>query len=519
MIFRNLLNFLDKYSLKIVIVVSTFVGIGTLVVVYLANLTVIYADAASHLNIARRVFDNLTPGIVQLGGTWAPLQHILMLPFIWNDFMWHSGLAGAIISTLSFIGMTYYIFKLVEIFTNNRVAALIGSLVIIINPNALYLQAIPMGETLGLFLSVASVYYLARWAKTKSIVNLITSAAFICAASLSRYETWSILLAEFIFVIIVAYKTKGYKGSEGMGLVFACLAGLGPFVWFIWGLLIFGDPLYFLHNQYSADIQGKMFNVESSNSFFIAKGNLLQSIKYYMLAVGAVNGYVLSVVAFLVVLVVFLKEKINTIALLFSVLASVVIFEIFSLYNGSTTILLPQLPPYHILSVRYGIWALPLVAALIGYLFARKNIIVKIGIIISIISQLVLSSSSMPITLAEPISSMRASNYSVKVFGQAIRSNCEGSLVLISVSVYEPVVFFSGMPIKNFIYEGSGEYWRESLKNPTKYAECIVMTENNQSPLDKVAGELLGSVVINKNYTQVYSLDSVSIYKKIGHEK
>ena len=55
-----------------------------------------YNDARSHLDIGRRVVEGLKPGMAQLGSVWLPLNHILMIPLIWNDWMWHSGFAGCI---------------------------------------------------------------------------------------------------------------------------------------------------------------------------------------------------------------------------------------------------------------------------------------------------------------------------------------------------------------------------------------------------------------------------------------
>ena len=60
-------------------------------------------DTYAHMLIARRLFDNSTPGLAQLGGIWLPLPHLLMLPFIWNDYLWHTGLAG------SFVAMPCYV--------------------------------------------------------------------------------------------------------------------------------------------------------------------------------------------------------------------------------------------------------------------------------------------------------------------------------------------------------------------------------------------------------------------------
>ena len=42
----------------------------------------LYGDAVAHINIARRVFDSQTPGLLQLGTVWLPLPHLLMIPFI-----------------------------------------------------------------------------------------------------------------------------------------------------------------------------------------------------------------------------------------------------------------------------------------------------------------------------------------------------------------------------------------------------------------------------------------------------
>ena len=44
-----------------------------------------YGDAEAHLNIARRIVDSRTPGWCQLGTTWLPLPHLLMIPLVRHD--------------------------------------------------------------------------------------------------------------------------------------------------------------------------------------------------------------------------------------------------------------------------------------------------------------------------------------------------------------------------------------------------------------------------------------------------
>ena len=65
--------------------------------------TLYYGDAEAHLNIARRILDSRTPGYDQIGTVWLPLPHLLTLALVWNDGWWHSGLAGAIPSSICFV--------------------------------------------------------------------------------------------------------------------------------------------------------------------------------------------------------------------------------------------------------------------------------------------------------------------------------------------------------------------------------------------------------------------------------
>src|ERR1700749_5106887 len=60
------------------------------------NQILLYGDAIAHINIARRVFDSRTPGLLQLGTVWLPLPHLLMVPFLLSDWLWQTGIGGLI---------------------------------------------------------------------------------------------------------------------------------------------------------------------------------------------------------------------------------------------------------------------------------------------------------------------------------------------------------------------------------------------------------------------------------------
>src|ERR1700691_4399838 len=63
----------------------------------------LYGDAVAHINIARRVFDSQTPGLLQLGTVWLPLPHLLMIPFIFSNAMWQNGSGGSVPSMIAYV--------------------------------------------------------------------------------------------------------------------------------------------------------------------------------------------------------------------------------------------------------------------------------------------------------------------------------------------------------------------------------------------------------------------------------
>src|SRR5260370_1988331 len=56
----------------------------------------LYGDAVAHINIARRVFDSRTPGVLQLGTVWLPLPHLLMLPLLLSRWLWQTAICRSI---------------------------------------------------------------------------------------------------------------------------------------------------------------------------------------------------------------------------------------------------------------------------------------------------------------------------------------------------------------------------------------------------------------------------------------
>src|SRR6476660_7754122 len=115
----------------------------------------LYGDAVAHINIARRVFDSNTPGLLQLGTVWLPLPHLLMIPCLISNALWQSGAGGSIPSMAAYIFGVIGIFRLVRGTLRGdgelsaaraaaSAAAWIAALVYGANPNLIYMQSTAM---------------------------------------------------------------------------------------------------------------------------------------------------------------------------------------------------------------------------------------------------------------------------------------------------------------------------------------------------------------------------------------
>ena len=142
----------------------------------------LYGDAVAHINIARRVFDSRTPGLLQLGTVWLPLPHLLMVPLLASKFLWQTGIGGAIPSMIAYVFSVAGIFRLLRIVVPDsagpvaRFAAWLGTAIFALNPNLIYLQTTAMTESLYLALFIWTVAFFAGAIRKCVAVGLRSTA-------------------------------------------------------------------------------------------------------------------------------------------------------------------------------------------------------------------------------------------------------------------------------------------------------------------------------------------------------
>jgi hypothetical protein len=279
---RAIINYFKDEGFILLTVILFAISICAFATFYFNGLGLAYNDARSHLDIGRRVVEGLKPGMAQLGSVWLPLPHILMIPTVWNDFMWHSGLSGALVSMISFVITGLLIYSFLKELGVKIIGRLVGVLIYVANLNILYLQSTAMTEMLLLATMTTGVYELLLWFKKGNILNLLKSAFFVMLSTLVRYDGWFLVLFALGLISIEVFRRKGYKVTEGVIVMFATLAGFGIFLWLLWNQLIFKDALYFAFGPYSAHTQQEQLEIAGN---LATKGNLLFSIKVYLFSI------------------------------------------------------------------------------------------------------------------------------------------------------------------------------------------------------------------------------------------
>jgi hypothetical protein len=476
---NDLRDYIDEHATMLIAFVLGVISITAFLIYYFDKLGLAYNDARSHLDIARRVVEGLTPGFAQLGSVWLPLPHLLMVPTVWNDFFWHTGLSGAIQSMAGFVITGILIYSFLKMLNVGLFGRLFGVFVFVANINILYLQSTAMTELLLLVTMTAGVYELLLWERTDNMMHFIKMSFFIMLATLVRYDGWFLFLFASGIIALLTLIKKGYKVTEGRLLFFFTLAGFGIVLWVLWNLAIFHDPLYFIYGPYSAHTQQEQLLAAGN---LATKGNMMYSIKTYIFALAYnSNTFILLLSIVGMILLAFDKRiKMTTKLVLCSLLAPL-FFNILALYMGQSVLFIAGIDGNTWFNVRYGIMMMPSIAIFIGYLVHRlpKLRIVMVGLILMITGFTFLNQDAVTIDDARVGSSQK--NVTEVSSWLNHHAKDKDGYVLISVASHDAIVFSSGLPMGKFIHEGTGDYWKLATANPDHWARWIIMRTNDES--------------------------------------
>jgi len=351
-----------KHASLVVAIVAGLVGAAALYYFTSRGLANIYGDGLYHLIGARRLIDgnynSFAERYAQIGTPWLPLPHIGMLPFIWNDYLWRSGLAGGLVSYISFVIASVILFKLALLFYRDERQPLfwasLVAFIFIFNLGLLYMQSTPMTEPLFIAVLVSSVYFLQKWALGQQRCTLAASGFLMALASLTRYEAWAILPFAGLVVLLLSHKRGAGRIYDG--LIWSGLAALGPLYWLWHNYFIFNNPLEFYNGPYSAKV------IYLSGGYrAITHGDLSESFKVVFAAARLCAGYVIWILAAIGLLqVCWLRRRAWCSCLPTLLLVVPLAFHLYSLYTGNIEMMVIR----WWYNARYALLYLPAIAIL-----------------------------------------------------------------------------------------------------------------------------------------------------------
>jgi hypothetical protein len=526
------------FTEKAVLLATTLTSfLGTWYYYTNGQLNLAMGDAVSRLDIARKVIDNLHPGFAQLGNIWLPLPQVLMLPFIWSTWMWHSGMAGAIMSGVAFTAGVYFLFRIGRDIFESRLSGVLMVVMALANPNLIYMQSTAMSETLLISLVIMAMYYLLRWAKLGRSADLIPAALLVSLATLTRFEAYFFAAGAVLFVATLALmRHRRWRQAEGQTILFGTVALTGIAAWALYLGVLFGDPLYWMH------IYAHQVSIVSNDAITAVPlattehgphyHHLIASITTYADSTGFMNGLLLSglAVAALAILAIYLiRRRQQRYLLLLALPLAVFVFTVYTIFNGGIDIdqpgvswqnlWNPQLSSLHEYNIRYGLMTFPAIALLLGWLGSRRKLLA--GVIATAVAvQFTLLPGltpaltyRLPVQMAQARTGLNADDLAAAGY---LKSHYHGGLIMISALAHDPVMFYLGYNYNTYIHEGAGDIWNQARRDPSTQAEYVFMntTVSYEQTSDTVTKYLHDSDILSTRYNKIYENDTLVIYER-----
>jgi hypothetical protein len=458
-------------------------------------------DGVARLNIARRVFDHPVPHYSHLGTVWLPLQHLLMLPWVQNDFLWSTGLAGSIISVLAFCGACYCLFELSRLVHGSEWAGVLSASAFVLNPNILYLQSTPLGEMLYIALFLAALLALVKFAEQVSVAAAMACGGAVLLASLTRYDGW--LLVPLVAVVVLTanlYDQRSVRQSALAIAVYAVIATSGIAGWLAYNQMAFNDPFAFLRGEHATQRNVGRIVEEAGLQQYPPQGDALKALAYYVEAARLGAGDLLLVAGGLGFFTVLWWRRWKNPALWSGILCFLLppAFYIVNMMRGSGIIFVPILPPYGILNVRYTALFIPgLCLFLPGIVTTLVHSVRRVGRlswlsgvtgakfgVAAILAVLVTSSlwqvrrglSGVAFVREAYVNGFerKQTDYQAAAF---FRSHYDGQPILIDLGQHGILPQQARIPLINLINEATA--WESALARPSLFAGWIVVQEGD----------------------------------------
>jgi hypothetical protein len=478
-------------EMRLVTALAASVAVAAFLFYLQHNCLLLYGDAVAHINIARRVFDSKTPGLLQLGTVWLPLPHLLMIPFLISMAAWQSGAGGSVASLLAYTLAVAGIFRLVrgalsfpaEPDRESRMAAWWAAVIFGANPNLIYLQTTAMTEPLYLALFVWAIVYLeefrealaARGEETWSAVGSLKKCAFCLAgAELTRYDGWFAAVLIAIAVIVITVFAGGGADHRDLRRAlrsFVLIVATAPAIWLGYNGIIYRNPLEFANGPYSARAIEKRSATPGFPSHPGAH-DLVAASQYFLksaednLSEGKLQRAWLGVAILGSALCLLLDRRLAPLLLLWLPLP----FYTLSIAYGGVPIFVPTWWPFSYYNVRYGIELLPAIAVFFAisiYFLTTLARPVVSRVAIAVLGVAVVAAGYVSVWRAQPVSFREAWVNSrprialERALATNLRKLPPDSTLLMYLGDHVGALQDAGIPLSRVIQEGNHRTWKQ----------------------------------------------------------
>jgi hypothetical protein len=487
----------------------------------------LYGDAVAHINIARRVFDSRTPGLLQLGTVWLPLAHLLMIPFVASRFLWQTGIGGSIPSMLAYVFSVAGIFRLVRTVLPeprdpvSRCAAWLAAAIFAFNPNLIYLQTTAMTEPLYFAFFIWAVVFFAGSirkcvAGEVGLANslLVKSGLCVVGACFTRYDGWFLAGVMSVLILALAW-VGGFTALRPGAKKFVLLAAAAPALWLGYNAAVYQNPLEFANGPYSAKAIEQKTAVAAMPAH-PGDHDLRIAFKYYFKAaelnMAPVTLQIFWVAALLfgTAVVLFFQRKLWPILLFWVPIP----FYMLSVAYSGIPIFVPVWWPYSHYNARYGIELLPAFAALTGiaayglmkFVGSRKSrVAIAAGFLTLIAAAYIQVWHFGPVSLEEGVVNSRTRNLLERQLAAIFRTLPQNSTFLMYLGDHVGAFQQSAIPLSQTINEGNHRPWKHpsdpeglwerALAHPAEYTDFVIAFDH-----DAVA------IAVNKSELQAITI-------------
>ncbi|MDT7815845.1 MAG: hypothetical protein QOJ42_5761 [Acidobacteriaceae bacterium] len=479
----------ETFPIALAAVLLSFVA---LLLSFSRGYLLLYGDAVAHLGIARRILDSRNPGLIQFGGVWLPLPHLLMLPFVQKLEWWQNGLAGAWPSLICYIASVAGLYRLERYLLMPR-WAIAATAFYALNPNLLYLATTAMTEPLFLALLIWTTLLTVECVAAIRVARygvvarrLILVSIFVLGAVYTRYDGW--VLGATVWCVLT-FKLARYRDVwrrvAPSFVIFTLLVIAGPISWLAYNQHFFHDPLDFIRGPYSASAIEKKTAAPGLEHYHGWHNPFLAFVYYtrtaqvdaafweagFLIMAAAISGLVLAI-----------RRRVVLPALL---LWLPLPFYVYSIAYGSVPIFIPQLWPHSYYNSRYGMELLPALAVFglvaVQWLEGRwshsqplaKRLMQPMVLLLIALSTVGMMYRT-PLVLKEAINNSTTRVGFESALGRQLLALPKASAILMYNSDHVGALQYAGIPLRQTINEGDYDSFQAALAAPAEHAAYVV---------------------------------------------